>query len=84
MLYCSYYTAHIKKEACGTLVSILRSFEHLVFDRTLDKATSHFEFFVAPELDATFLELMDYFQREGIVLDLEKKPNRLMDPQEKV
>jgi hypothetical protein len=84
MPYSAYYTAYIKKEACGLLVSILRSFEHLVFDRTLDKATSYFEFFVAPGEEKTFLEVMHYFEQEGIVQNLTKKQNRLMDPEELV
>jgi len=80
----SYYQAFIKKDGCGFLVSVLRSFEHLVFDRTLEKSTNHFEFFVPQGNEETFLALMDFFTSEGIVLKLEKKPNRLSDPHEPV
>ena len=81
MHYCEYYQAHVKREGCGMLVSVLRSFEHLVFDRTIDKANSIFEFYVPTSQEATFLEVMRYFQDAGIVVDLMKKENRLRDPQ---
>jgi hypothetical protein len=84
MNYCEYYQAYIQRDACGYLVSILRSFEHLVFDRTLDKVSSHFEFFVPAGQEVLFLELMAFFEKEGIVTGLEKKPNRLRDPRELV
>jgi len=82
--YCSYYQARIVEQDCWFLVAVLRSFEHLVFDRTFDKETSTFEFFVPQELEKTFLEIMDYFQHEGIVLELSPLPNRLIDPREEV
>jgi len=75
---CLYYQAHIDKPRCWFVVAVLRSFEHLVFDRTLDKETSLFEFFVPPALQPTFEELMRYFQSEGIVLDFKELPNRLV------
>lgn len=84
MAYCAYYQADLQRERCGFLVSVLRSFEHLAFDRTLDRETSRFEFFVPEDLETQFLELMDYFKKEGIVLQLEKLPNRLSRPGEVV
>lgn len=82
MQYCEYYQAHVKREGCGMLVSVLRSFEHVAFDRTIDKAASIFEFFVPAGQEATFLEIMAYFQKEGLVVDLIKKENRLKNPDE--
>jgi len=82
MNYCEYYQAFIKRDQCGFLVSVLRSFEHVAFDRTLDKETSHFEFFVPVQTESCFLELMNFFVAEGIVINFEKKPNRLLDPRE--
>lgn len=79
-MYGIYYQAYIYKEQCGFLVSVLRSFEHLVFDRTLDKETSFFEFYVSPDLEEIFLELMDYFVRTEVVHSYVKKENRLQDP----
>lgn len=64
------------------LVSVLRSFEHVVFDRTIDKAASVFEFYVPAGQEKTFLEIMTYFEKEGIVVDLTKKENRLKNPDE--
>ena len=80
MSYCYYYQAQVKKAQTWFLVAILRSFEHLAFDRTLDKSNAMFEFFVPPALEPFFLQLMKHFQDNGIILYLEKLPNRLQDP----
>ncbi len=66
------------------MTGILRSFEHLCFDRTIDKEHSVFEFYVPPSLEGSFEEIMRYFEKEGIVCDLQKMQNRLLDPNEKV
>ena len=84
MAYCAYYQAHLQRERCGFLVSVLRSFEHLAFDRTLDRESSRFEFFVPQDLEPHFVELMNYFVKEGVVLKYEKLPNRLSEPGESV
>ncbi len=77
-LYCLYYQATIERSKCWFLVAVLRSFEHVAFDRTLDVASSRFEFYVPADMEPVFLQLMDYFQREAIVTNLERLPNRLM------
>lgn len=79
-LYCSYYQAHVKRELCWFVTASLRSYEHIAFDRTLDTVTSLFEFFVAPATESYFLEIMAYFEKEGLVSGLKKLPNRLEDP----
>ncbi len=84
MDYCSYYQATIKREDCWFLTSIIRSFEHVVFDRTVDVQNSVFEFFVPESMEAEFLHIMRYFQDQGIASNLVKLPNRLMDAAEKV
>lgn len=81
MSYCSYYQAHVVEKDCWFLVAVMRSFEHLAFDRTYDRATSTFEFFVPQECEEIFLEVMAYFKQEGIITTLEKLPNRLLDPE---
>ncbi len=78
MSYCLYYKAHIKRADCWFFVAILRSFEHLAFDRTLDTQESVFEFFVPQATEKYFLEMMAYFQEQGIVTDLVQVPNRFM------
>lgn len=77
MPYSVYYQAIVKKELCWHLTAILRSYEHLAFDRTIDNATSRFEFFVSADLEDYFVRLMDYFIEQGIVTELQKLPNRL-------
>ena len=83
-LYCSYYQAHVERELCWYVTATLRSYEHISFDRTLDPATSLFEFFVPTTTETTFLTVMAYFQSEGLVHDLKKLPNRLKDLTEQV
>jgi hypothetical protein len=84
MLYCSYYQAHVTEKETWFFVATLRSFEHLAFDRTLDKATSTFEFFVPTDLEATFVSLMAHFTSVGIVSNFTQLPNRLLDPSQEV
>jgi len=74
---CIYYQAKVKKSACWFFVGVLRSFEHLVFDRTLDKQNSIFEFFVPVPLQKNFEELMGWFAGQGIIFNLQELPNRL-------
>ena len=79
MDYCCYYQARIRKRDTWFLVAVLRSFEHMAFDRTLNKAEGIFEFFVPVAHEPVFLELMRYFQDEQIATDLIKLPNRLVE-----
>lgn len=78
-LYCSYYQAHIVKRECLFFVAIFRSFDHLAFDRTFDISKSIFEFFVPQEMEKQFLKIMEFFIHQGVVTDLCKMSNRLMD-----
>jgi hypothetical protein len=77
--YCLYYQAKVHKPDTGFLTATLRSFEHLCFDRSLDKDTFLFEFFVPAQLEHFFLELMSFYQQQGMIYDLQKLPNRLFD-----
>lgn len=77
MVYCAYYRGKIKKELCWQFVAILRSFEHLAFDRSFIVEGSIFEFFVPKELQTDFEYLMKYFEEVGLLSELEKLPNRL-------
>ncbi len=80
MQWCAYYRAIIKREECWFLTATLRSFEHLAFDRTYDKSISQFEFFVPQNLEHFFVQIMDEYKKIGLVSELEKLPNRLMEP----
>lgn len=83
-LYCVYYQAYVQSSYCWFLVGVLRSFEHMAFDRTLDKSQSLFEFFVPLGQQEHFLELMQYFIEQGIVTSFQLKTNRLLNPGEKI
>jgi hypothetical protein len=52
--YCVYYQADVTRHKCWFLVAVLRSFENIAFDRTLDKQSSVVEFFVAPDRELEF------------------------------
>jgi hypothetical protein len=78
-MYSVYYQAQIQREQVWFITAVLRSYEHLAFDRTLDVQNSIFEFFVSPENEQYFIELFNYFKKQGIVTYLEKLPNRLID-----
>ncbi len=76
MSYCLYFQAHVKKEKVWFLTSVLRSCEHLVFDRTIDLEKSVFEFFVPENSCDEFLSLMNFFEEKKIISNLCKLPNR--------
>ncbi len=75
--YCAYYHAHLLRKETLKTVSILKSFDHVCFDRTVDAASGLFEFFVPEDQEQFFLKLMAYFEKEGTVSNLKKLPNRL-------
>ena len=84
MSYSVYYQANIKRELCWYFVAILRSSEHLAFDRTLNKQTSLFEFFVSADMEQQFLAFMQEFEKQQIVTNLQKLTNRLANNDESV
>lgn len=78
-LYCSYYQANVNKPDTGFLTATLRSFEHLCFDRSLNKDTFLFEFFVPAAQEYFFLEVMHFYEQKGVITNLQKLPNRLLN-----
>jgi hypothetical protein len=78
-IYCRYYQAYIKKDSVWHFTSVLRSIEHLAFDRTFDVEASIFEFFVTEGCVEDFLAIMCYFERLGIVTSLQNLPNRFAE-----
>jgi hypothetical protein len=84
MKLCSYYQALVKRPDTWHVTATLRSFEHLAFDRTLDSSRGLFEFFVPQTQELIFVEVMQYFQQQGIVTEVQKLPNRLLSADEAV
>lgn len=82
MNYCLYYQANIVRADTWYVTAVLRSFEHLCFDRTLGKEAGLFEFYVPEKHENYFLEIMRDFQAEGMVHHLRKMENRLLNPEE--
>ena len=79
MQYCSYYQAHVNRKQTWFLVALLRSHEHCAFDRTLNKEEDIFEFFVPPDLEPSFVELLTELRYQNIIFNFNKLPNRLLD-----
>ncbi|HAU30042.1 MAG: hypothetical protein UV79_C0005G0027 [candidate division TM6 bacterium GW2011_GWF2_43_17] len=82
MRYCAYFQAKIDRPRVWFFTATLRSFEHLCFDRTLDKTQSLFEFFVPEDNKAFFTQLMRWYQEQGIAFEYKQLPNRLLDPEQ--
>ncbi len=76
--YCLYYVAKVKRELCWVLSSALRGTENIAFDRALDKTESTFEFFVPKDTLKPFLQVMDYLTKQGVIIWLEERENRLL------
>ena len=80
MHYCTYYQAVVPERANHMkLVGILKYYDHLCFDRTLDASHGLFEFFVPPAQEQKFKDIMHRLVAYGIIKQFEKKENRLQD-----
>lgn len=75
--YSCYYQVNIEKAKGWFFVGILRSFENIAFDRTLDKQNALFEIFVPKDCEQEFLDLMQALMDRKIVSNLKLLPNRL-------
>jgi len=84
MLYCLYFQAKVVKVDTWFFVATLRSYEHYAFDRTLDKATGTFEFFVPEVYESLFVDLMHWYESQGIISDFKKLPNRLLEQEAQI
>ena len=79
MKYGLYYHAKIEKSLCWMVTATFRFSEHVSFDRCYDKEKSIFEFYVSPDLEDVFLEIMASLEEKKVVSNLEKLKNRLID-----
>lgn len=82
--YCSYYQAHVNRQQAWFFVAVVRSFENMMFDRTLDTEQSIFEFFVPPDTEVDFLKIITLLEKLGVVAQVQKLDNRLSLPGELV
>ena len=83
-IYCRYYQAHVIRDQVWFFVAIVRSYEHMMFDRTLDTRASLFEFFVPVDMEDRFLAVMQILINQGVITDLQSYDNRLTDPMQTV
>ena len=64
-----YFRAKIKKEQVVHFIGLFRSIEdHIAFDRIEKPAEHIFEFFVPTEAKNRFIEIMDLFYHQNIIL----------------
>ncbi|OGB97571.1 hypothetical protein A3F06_03505 [candidate division TM6 bacterium RIFCSPHIGHO2_12_FULL_36_22] len=77
MTYSLYYQAEIPKQFGWYITAILRSHDHLAFDRTIDVQKNIFEFFISPDKEEEFLYFMQLMEQKGAALNVKKLPNRL-------
>lgn len=75
MNYSLYYQADITKELTWLLSATLKYCEHAAFDRAVDKKNHVFEFYVAPDLQDTFLNMMVKLEKEGVISNLQELHN---------
>lgn len=78
MSYSLYYQATIPKQFGWYITSILRSYDNMAFDRTIDVENNVFEFFVPESQEETFLHFMKQMEEKGAALDIKKLPNRFI------
>ena len=69
--FSAYYRAHIPRENVWFFVATIRSFDNLVFDRTVDVENSIFELYVSPDRVQEFEALIGWYQQHGYVQNLE-------------
>lgn len=76
-----YYQAIVVRSTTWFVSATLKSFDNLVFVRTLDAQKGLLEFFVAPAMNDEFCALMTFYQQQGFVQTFEQKANRLLPVQ---
>ena len=77
-MYCKYYQAKVNIPYTWFVTGVLRSEEHLVFERTLaDSNNEVMEFFVPKESEEKFIKIVQYFIEQGYLFDFKEKENRL-------
>ncbi len=76
-----YYQAIVVRSTTWFVSATLKSFDNLVFIRTLNAEKGLLEFFVAPAMNDEFCTLMKFYQQQGFVQAFEQKANRLLPAQ---
>jgi len=76
-MYSEYYTAQAVKKWVWFVVGAMKNESNWAFVRTLDDTNDVLEFFVSPDFEEEFLHIMGLFKDDGVILNFEKKPNRL-------
>jgi hypothetical protein len=75
-MYCEYYQAKVLKEKTWFLSASIRNERNVAFARAITGKTDTFEFFVPKDQEKIFLHLIEALKKRGIIISVEKKPNR--------
>jgi len=76
--FCRYYQAKIDKVNTWFFTGILKSYDYVTFERTLDKENQIFEFFVPEDMNKDFLDFMNIMISKNIASNLCELKNRLI------
>jgi hypothetical protein len=79
MLFCRVFQVLVPVKTTWCFVALLRSYEHLCFDRTKDVSSGLFEIFVPQDLVINFLEVMNYLHVIGVAGVVYEVENRLIN-----
>jgi len=71
-MLCAYYQGYLVKEKSWFVVGVLRNEDHVCFERTVDKKTGLFEFFVPPAQEELFVRIMTHLQAQECLYSFEK------------
>ena len=76
-MYCEYYQANVLRKKTWFLSAAMRNESNVAFARALEGENDLFEFFVPKDQEERFLFLINTLKVRGIILNFEKKENRL-------
>lgn len=79
MPYSSYYQVTIDRSRGWFVAAVMRSFEHLAFERSFDAQHGINEYFVPKDLENHFLAIVKELAKMGVVKEINKLPNRLQE-----
>lgn len=83
-MLCTYYRARVEQRAALYLVAVLKSVDHLCFDRSYEDKGDQFEFFVPRDMEQEFEMVISFFEKTGEITEFRKLPNRLASAAELV
>ncbi|MBD3231651.1 hypothetical protein GF322_03235 [Candidatus Dependentiae bacterium] len=78
-MLCEYYQVKTQKVKTWFVVGCFRNEDNLAFERTLDLQNSILEFFVPPNYNDQFLNIINWLINKKYILNIKKMENRLIN-----